>query len=209
MHRGGCSHGSYGSRPSFSRTLRLASTSAASAVACAASKRCRRVAYSGSVSQWIASAFKAASYPTPGPRGRGPSPWLRPWGLVAPPMSRRTCAATMIVARSASGDFPRGLRVFRFGSALWTPRVLGRLARGCGWGSWEGRSGAFLEPSVVGLSPPSSDPGFALSAPAHAPSAARGCPCSARALRGHGNAPSYPPNSLRHQGRSCGLCAPF
>jgi hypothetical protein len=113
--------------------------------------------------------------------------------------------ATWTVARSASGDFPRGLRVFRFRSALWTPRVLGRLARQCGRGSREGRSGAFLEPSAVGLSPPSSDPGFALFAPALAPSAARGYPCTTRALRGHGNAPSYPPNSLRHQGRSCGL----
>ena len=35
----------------------------------------------------------------------------------------------MTVARSAPGDFPRGLRVFRFPSALWAPRVLGLLAR--------------------------------------------------------------------------------
>jgi hypothetical protein len=126
-----------------------------------------------------------------------------------PPMSRRTCAATRTVARKASRDFSRGLRVYHFGSSLWASRVLRRLARGCGRGSWEGRSGAFLKPSAVGLSPPSSDPRFALSAPAHAPSAARGCPCTACALRGYGNAPSYPPNSLRHQGRSCGLCAPF
>src|SRR5829696_805292 len=73
MHRGGCSQGSYGSRPSFSRTLRLASTSAASASACAASKRCRRVAYSGSVSQWVASAFKAASSLTSDERSRAVS----------------------------------------------------------------------------------------------------------------------------------------
>src|SRR5215212_5775486 len=67
-------------------------------------------------------------------------------------------------------------------------------------GSWEERSGAFLEPSVVGLNPPSSAPGCAVSDPARAPSATQGCPCIARALRGHGTAPSYPPNILRHQG---------
>ena len=39
------------SAPSFNRTLRLASISAASTAACAASRRYRRVAYSGSVSQ--------------------------------------------------------------------------------------------------------------------------------------------------------------
>jgi hypothetical protein len=48
-------------------------------------------------------------------------------------------------------DFPRGLRVFRFRSALWAPRVPQRPARGCGRGSWEGRSGAFPEPSILGV----------------------------------------------------------
>ena len=134
--------------------------------------------------------------PLPAPRGRGPCPWLRPSGPAVQPKSRRTCAATRTVARSAAGDFPRELRVFRFPSALWARRVLGPLARGCGWGSWEGRSGAFLEPSALGLNPPSSGPGFAVSAPARAPSDARGYPCTARALRGHGNAPSYCPNIL-------------
>jgi hypothetical protein len=56
-------HPIYCRRSSFSRTLRLASTSAASAAACAASKRYSRTAYSGSVSQWSASPFKAASFP--------------------------------------------------------------------------------------------------------------------------------------------------
>ena len=73
MHGGASAHGSYWSRPSFSRTLRLASTSAASAAACAASKRCRRVPYSGSVSQWVASAFKAASSPAMPERSRAVS----------------------------------------------------------------------------------------------------------------------------------------
>src|SRR5215216_5266497 len=41
---------------SFSRTLRLASTSAGSAAACAASSRCLRVAYSGPVSQVLGGA---------------------------------------------------------------------------------------------------------------------------------------------------------
>jgi len=135
-----------------------------------------------------------------------PCPGLRPSSLGVPPMSRRTCAATRTVARSASGNFPRGLRVFCFSSALWAPRVLGCLARGCGWGSWEGRSGAFLRPSVVGLSPPSSAPGCAVSAPARAPSDARGCPCTHRALRGHGIAPSYSPNILCSQGLCEVLC---
>jgi hypothetical protein len=49
---------------SFSLTLRLTSTSAASVAACAASSRYHRTYYSGSVSQWVASPFKAASYPT-------------------------------------------------------------------------------------------------------------------------------------------------
>jgi hypothetical protein len=43
--------GPYCSCPSFSRTLRLASTSAASVAACAASKRCRKASYLRSVSQ--------------------------------------------------------------------------------------------------------------------------------------------------------------
>jgi hypothetical protein len=43
---------------SFSRTLRLASTSSASAAACASSRRCLRVAYSGPVSQALANAAK-------------------------------------------------------------------------------------------------------------------------------------------------------
>src|SRR5215218_7501582 len=73
MHRGGCSQGSYGSRPSFSGTLRLASTSAAATAACAAAKRCCRVAYSGSVSQWVASPFNAASSPTSAERSRAVS----------------------------------------------------------------------------------------------------------------------------------------
>jgi hypothetical protein len=108
--------------------------------------------------------------PRPEPRDRGLRHYLRPSALAAPPLSRRTCAATRTVARMTSGDFPRGLRVFRFGSALWAPRVLGRFARGCDRGSWEGRSGAFLKLSVVGLSPPPSGQGCAVSAPAHAPS---------------------------------------
>src|SRR5918998_3980934 len=120
-------------------------------------------------------------------------------------MSRRTCAATKPLARSASGDFPPGLRVFRFRSTLCAPRVLGRRARGCGWGSWEGGSGAFLEPSVVGLSPPSSGPVWTVSALVVPPFAARGYPCTARTLRGHGNTPSYSPNTLRRQLRSCAL----
>src|SRR5215203_860300 len=98
-------------------------------------------------------------------------------------MSRRTCAATRTVVRKASGNFPQRLRVFRFRSALWASRVLGRLARGCDLVSCEGSCGAFLKPSFVGLSSPSSAPGCDLSAPAVPPSAARGCPCTVRALR--------------------------
>src|ERR687890_1469474 len=58
---------------SFSLTLRLASPSAASAAACAASRGCRRASYSGSVSQWVASPFKAASSPTRPDRSRAVS----------------------------------------------------------------------------------------------------------------------------------------
>src|SRR5215218_11028571 len=129
--------------------------------------------------------------PLPTPRGRGLCPWLRPSGLVVPSMSRRTCAATRrTVDRKVSGDFSCDLRVYHFGSALWESRVLRRVAWGCGWGSCEGSCGAFLEPSVVGLNPPSSGPGCAVSDAARAPSATQGCPCIAHAPRGYGNAPS-------------------
>src|SRR5215218_6957676 len=142
--------------------------------------------------------------PLPTPRGRGLCPWLRPSGLVVPSMSRRTCAATRrTVDRKVSGDFSCDLRVYHFGSALWESRVLRRVAWGCGSGSWEGSCGAFLEPSVVGLNPPSSGPGCAVSDAARAPSATQGCPCIARALRGHGIVSSYLPNILRHQGHDC------
>jgi hypothetical protein len=56
--------------PSFILTLRLASTSAASAAACAFSNRCRRAAYSGPASQWWASPFSAASSLTTPERSR-------------------------------------------------------------------------------------------------------------------------------------------
>jgi hypothetical protein len=56
--------------------------------------------------------------PLQAPRGRGSCPWLRLSGLMAPSMSRRTCAATRTVARKASRDFSRGLRVYHFGSSL-------------------------------------------------------------------------------------------
>jgi hypothetical protein len=126
-------------------------------------------------------------------------------------MSRRTCAATRTVDRKVSGGFSRGLRVYHFGSALWASRVLRRLARGCGRGSWGGSCGTFLKPSVVGLSPPSSAPECALSARAGVPSATQGYPCSARALRGYGNATRYPPNTLRNHGRRNRVspCFPF
>jgi hypothetical protein len=44
-----------------------------SAAACAASRRWRREAYSGPVSQWVASAFNAASSPTSAERSRAVS----------------------------------------------------------------------------------------------------------------------------------------
>jgi hypothetical protein len=47
-------HPIYCRRFSFSRTLRLVSTIAASAAACTASRRCRKVVHYGSVSQWVA-----------------------------------------------------------------------------------------------------------------------------------------------------------
>jgi hypothetical protein len=63
----------YCSRPSSSLTRRRASTSAASAAACAASSRYHRASYSESVSQWVASAFNAASSPTSAERSRAVS----------------------------------------------------------------------------------------------------------------------------------------
>jgi hypothetical protein len=69
-----CSRKPYYSHPSFSGTRLLASTRVASAAACAASRRYRSAAYSGSVSQWVASAFKAASSPTNAERSRAVSP---------------------------------------------------------------------------------------------------------------------------------------
>ena len=76
-----------GPQASTRRTLRLASISAASIAACAYSRRCLRVAYSGPSSQWFASPFNAASSP-PVPRGRGPYPWLHPSGLAVPTYPR-------------------------------------------------------------------------------------------------------------------------
>src|SRR5215204_4587901 len=105
-------------------------------------------------------------------------------------MSRRTCAATWTVARSASGNFPRQPRVFRFGSVLWAPRVQGLLTRECDRVSWEGSCGTSLEPSILGLSPPLFAPGCDLSAPGGVPSATQAYPCLAPALPGSGKAPS-------------------
>ena len=65
--------GAYSPCLSFSRTLRLASTSAAPAAACAVSRPCRRAVYSGSVSQWVTSPFNAASSPTTPERSRAVS----------------------------------------------------------------------------------------------------------------------------------------
>jgi hypothetical protein len=68
---------------SFILTLRLASTSAASTAAWAFSRRRCRLAYSGSVSQWRASASRGpARLPCRRDRGLGPS--LRPSGLAVP-----------------------------------------------------------------------------------------------------------------------------
>jgi hypothetical protein len=77
----------YRSPPSFSLTLRLASTSAASAAACALSSLSLRGAYSGSVSQWVASAFKAASSLTDAERSRAMSllTSLGSWGPAYEP----------------------------------------------------------------------------------------------------------------------------
>src|SRR5918994_716182 len=58
---------------SFGLTRLRAYTSAASAAACAASRRCLRAAYSGSVSQWAVSPFKAASSPITAERSRAVS----------------------------------------------------------------------------------------------------------------------------------------
>jgi hypothetical protein len=54
QRRLGCAHLS---RSSFILTLLLASISATSTAACAPSRRCRTVAYSGPSSQWVASDF--------------------------------------------------------------------------------------------------------------------------------------------------------
>src|SRR5215213_1365459 len=60
-------------RSSFILTLRLASISAASTAACAFSRRRWRTAYSGLVSQWWASAFRAANSPARPERSRAVS----------------------------------------------------------------------------------------------------------------------------------------
>ena len=58
---------------SFGLTRLRAYTRAASTAACAASRRCRRVVYSGSVSQWVASRFNAVNSPTSAERSRAVS----------------------------------------------------------------------------------------------------------------------------------------
>jgi hypothetical protein len=86
----GSEHLPYLSRPSYCRTLRLASTSAASAAACAASSLSQRVAYSGSVSQWVASPLSDASSPTTPERSRATSlvTSLGSWGPIYVPNTR-------------------------------------------------------------------------------------------------------------------------
>jgi hypothetical protein len=60
-------------RSSSRRTLHLASSSADSTAACAASRRCLRTAYSWSANQWVVSPFNAASSPTSAKRSRAVS----------------------------------------------------------------------------------------------------------------------------------------
>src|SRR5918994_4333652 len=100
----------YSSCLSFSLTLRLASTSAASAAACAASRRCLRAAYSGSVSQWVASAYKAASSPTSAERSRAVS-LVTSFGSCGPTTSRTSYAT--IGARLSGGRQDLALRTCR------------------------------------------------------------------------------------------------
>jgi hypothetical protein len=69
----GCFRGHYCSCPSFILTLRLASTSAASTAAWAFSRRRCSAAYSTPVSQWRASALRAASSPESPERSRAVS----------------------------------------------------------------------------------------------------------------------------------------
>jgi hypothetical protein len=142
------------------------------------------------VSQWVASPFNAASSPTTAERSQAVS-LATSFGscgpTYAPPNMRRH-------QDRGSERFRRGLSSRAEGVPL---RIgckdssrPGAPRTGCDRGSWEGSCGAFLKPSVAGLSPPSFAPGCDLSAPGGVPSATQGYPCIAHALRGYGNAPS-------------------
>jgi hypothetical protein len=63
---------------SFSRTLRLASTSAASAATCAACRRCLMVAYSGPVSQALGGATGIKDPSDAWPQGMQLRSWQTP-----------------------------------------------------------------------------------------------------------------------------------
>ena len=173
------------------RALRLASTSAASAAACAASKRCRRAAYSGPVSQWAASPFNAASSPTSPERSRAVPlvTSFESYGPIYEPPSMRRHQDRGSEGFRGLFSAPEGvsLRIGSVGvSRSAAPRTgvrLGKLGR-----KLPSFSRAFRirsEPSVV-------RPGCAVSAPVGVPSATQGYPCTARALRGYGNASSSP-----------------
>jgi hypothetical protein len=101
---------------SFNLTLRLASISAASTAACAFSRRRWRTAYSGLVSQWRASAFRAASSPASPERSRAvslvtsfgscgpnplppehPTPQGPPYALLSPSRSRVALTPTLLL----------------------------------------------------------------------------------------------------------------
>jgi hypothetical protein len=169
-----------------------------------ASSRWRRVAYSGSVSQWVASPFNAASSPTSAERSRAVSPTtsLGACGpTYEPPNMRRHQDLGSERFRGLS-SWAEGVSLpidFMCSSRTGAPRTglrLGKLGR-----MLRSFSRAFRRRSESSVIRSSVD-----------------CICSrcssiccsrlARTLRGHGNTPSYSPNTLRRQLRSCGLCAP-
>jgi hypothetical protein len=132
---------------SFSLTLCLASTSAASAAACAASRRYRRAAYPGSVSQWVASPFKAASSPTRPERSRAVSLATSLWSCG--PIYVTTGGATCPCSRTHPGGHPTERRDPPLGLRAGPARGGTGIARAANPGGPDGGLGQ--QPHGVGL----------------------------------------------------------
>src|SRR5215212_3957036 len=124
-------------RPSLIGTRLLASISAASTAACAASKRCLSASYSGPLSQWAASPFRAASSPARPERSRAIS-LVTPFGSCGP-ISEVTIIRSWFPQTPSSYRGPIGPCSLRARRILSLP-VLGPRIPASGYRLWIGDS---------------------------------------------------------------------